>query len=91
MVALYADWVAKYPIAVIEDGLAEDDWAGWKLLNQALGDKIELAGDDLFVTNVRPPDLAPRRYANPRAAQPASAQGFGLEVGVAPGTSLSPR
>ena len=52
MVALYADWVAKYPIAVLEDGLAEDDWAGWKLLNQALGDKIELVGDDLFVTNV---------------------------------------
>jgi enolase len=52
MVALYADWVAKYPIAVIEDGLTEDDWAGWKLLNQTLGDKIELVGDDLFVTNV---------------------------------------
>ena len=52
MVALYAEWVARYPIAVLEDGLAEDDWAGWKLLNQALGDKIELVGDDLFVTNV---------------------------------------
>ena len=52
MVALYADWVAKYPIAVLEDGLAEDDWAGWKLLNRELGDKIELVGDDLFVTNV---------------------------------------
>jgi enolase len=52
MVAMYADWVAKYPIALLEDGLAEDDWAGWKLLNQALGDKIELVGDDLFVTNV---------------------------------------
>ena len=52
MVAIYADWVAKYPIAVLEDGLAEDDWAGWKLLNKTLGDKIELVGDDLFVTNV---------------------------------------
>ena len=52
MVAMYADWAARYPIAVLEDGLAEDDWAGWKLLNQALGDKIELVGDDLFVTNV---------------------------------------
>jgi enolase len=52
MVALYAEWVARYPIAVLEDGLSEDDWAGWKLLNQALGDKIELVGDDLFVTNV---------------------------------------
>lgn len=52
MVALYADWVRRYPIAVLEDGLAEDDWAGWKLLNRELGDQIELAGDDLFVTNV---------------------------------------
>jgi len=52
MVAMYADWVKKYPIVVIEDGLAEDDWDGWKLLNQTIGDKIELVGDDLFVTNV---------------------------------------
>jgi enolase len=52
MVAMYADWVKKYPIVVLEDGLAEDDWDGWKLLNQTLGDKIELVGDDLFVTNV---------------------------------------
>jgi len=52
MVAMYAEWVAKYPIAVLEDGLAEDDWTGWKLLNRELGQKIELVGDDLFVTNV---------------------------------------
>jgi enolase len=52
MVAMYADWVAKYPFVVLEDGLAEDDWAGWKLLNAKLGDQIELVGDDLFVTNV---------------------------------------
>src|ERR1039457_4850746 len=52
MVAMYADWVRKYPIAVLEDGLAEDDWAGWKLLNRELGDKIELVGGDLVVTNV---------------------------------------
>jgi enolase len=52
MVALYSEWVSKYPIVVIEDGLAEDDWDGWKLLNQKLGGKIELVGDDLFVTNV---------------------------------------
>jgi enolase len=52
MVQLWADWVRKYPIAVLEDGLAEDDWDGWKLLNQTLGQKIELVGDDLFVTNV---------------------------------------
>ncbi len=52
MVEMYADWTAKYPIVVLEDGLAEDDWDGWKLLNQRLGSKIELVGDDLFVTNV---------------------------------------
>jgi enolase len=52
MVAMYADWVKKYPIAVLEDGLAEDDWEGWKILNKELGDKIELVGDDIFVTNV---------------------------------------
>ncbi|MBN2198901.1 MAG: phosphopyruvate hydratase [Candidatus Aminicenantes bacterium] len=53
MVALYADWASRFPIAVIEDGLAEDDWTGWKLLNETLGQKIELVGDDLFVTNVK--------------------------------------
>ena len=52
MVAMYADWAAKYPFLVLEDGLAEDDWAGWKLLNRELGGKLELVGDDLFVTNV---------------------------------------
>ena len=52
MVDLYAEWVKKYPIVVIEDGLAEDDWDGWKLLNKTIGDKVELVGDDLFVTNV---------------------------------------
>jgi enolase len=53
MVRMYDDWVRKYPILVLEDGLAEDDWDGWKLLNKTLGDKIELVGDDLFVTNVK--------------------------------------
>jgi len=52
MVAMYADWAVKYPFLVLEDGLAEDDWAGWKLLNRELGGKLELVGDDLFVTNV---------------------------------------
>jgi enolase len=51
MADLYAAWVAKYPIISIEDGLAEDDWAGWAILNQKLGKKIQLVGDDLFVTN----------------------------------------
>jgi enolase len=53
MVKMYTEWVRKYPILVLEDGLAEDDWEGWKLLNKELGDKIELVGDDLFVTNVK--------------------------------------
>lgn len=53
MVTLWADWVNKYPIVVLEDGLAEDDWDGWKLLNNTLGQKIELVGDDLLVTNVQ--------------------------------------
>lgn len=48
----YAMLVKKYPIVAIEDGLAEDDWQGWKKLNEALGDSIELVGDDIFVTNV---------------------------------------
>jgi enolase len=52
MVDMYASWVKKYPIVVLEDGLAEDDWEGWKLLNKTIGDKIELVGDDIFVTNV---------------------------------------
>ncbi len=52
LVDLWKSWVDKYPIVVLEDGLAEDDWDGWKLLNQTLGSKIELVGDDLFVTNV---------------------------------------
>lgn len=53
MVEMWADWAEKYPIVVLEDGLAEDDWDGWKLLNLSLGEKIELVGDDLFVTNVQ--------------------------------------
>jgi enolase len=51
MVKLYADWVRQYPIISIEDGLAQDDWDGWKILTEELGDKVQLVGDDLFVTN----------------------------------------
>jgi len=53
MVDFYADLVERYPILSIEDGLAEDDWSGWKLLTDRLGKKIQLVGDDLFVTNTR--------------------------------------
>jgi enolase len=52
MVEFYADWVDKYPIISIEDGLAEDDWDSWVLLNERIGDKVQLVGDDLLVTNV---------------------------------------
>jgi len=48
-----ANWCEQYPIVTIEDGMAEDDWAGWKLLTERLGDKVQLVGDDLFVTNPR--------------------------------------
>ena len=51
MVEFYTDWVKKYPIVSIEDGLDEDDWKGWKLLTDKLGDKVQIVGDDLFVTN----------------------------------------
>jgi len=51
MVDFYSAWVKKYPIRSIEDGMAEDDWAGWKKLTQAVGDKVQIVGDDIFVTN----------------------------------------
>jgi enolase len=53
MVEFWANWVSKYPIISIEDGLAEDDWEGWRLMTERLGDRIQLVGDDLFVTNPR--------------------------------------
>ena len=53
MVRFWADWVKQYPIVSLEDGLAEDDWHGWKLLTKELGVKIQLVGDDLFVTNTK--------------------------------------
>lgn len=53
MVDFYASWIAKYPIVSIEDGLAEDDWNGYKLLTEKLGDKVQIVGDDLFVTNIK--------------------------------------
>ena len=52
MVRLYESWIDTYPIVSIEDGLAEDDWEGWTALTQALGERVQLVGDDLFVTNV---------------------------------------
>jgi enolase len=53
MVTFWKDWCLKYPIVSIEDGLAEDDWTGWKLATEQLGSKVQLVGDDLFVTNTK--------------------------------------
>ncbi|MBC7866635.1 MAG: phosphopyruvate hydratase [Gloeobacteraceae cyanobacterium ES-bin-316] len=53
MVDYWANWVKQYPIISIEDGMAEDDWKGWKLMTETMGQKIQLVGDDLFVTNVK--------------------------------------
>jgi len=53
MVDFYADWVERYPIISIEDGMAEEDWDGWKMLTDKIGDKCQLVGDDLFVTNTK--------------------------------------
>lgn len=53
LVKFWEGWVKKYPIISIEDGMAEDDWKGWKMLTDAVGSKCQLVGDDLFVTNVK--------------------------------------
>lgn len=53
MIRIYNDWVSKYPIILIEDGLAEDDWDGWKVMNKELGNKIQIVGDDIYVTNIK--------------------------------------
>ena len=53
LVEFYADWVERYPFISIEDGLAEDDWDGWKVLTERLGDKVQIVGDDIFVTNTK--------------------------------------
>jgi enolase len=53
MIEIYAGWIKKYPIISIEDGLAEDDWSGWKALTDKLGSQVQLVGDDLFVTNTK--------------------------------------
>ena len=53
MIAFYQNWVKKYPLISIEDGLAEGDWKGWNKMTAVLGDKIQLVGDDIFVTNTK--------------------------------------
>jgi enolase len=61
MIDLWSDWVQQYPIISIEDGLAEGDWEGWKALTAALGDRVQLVGDDVFVTN---PEILRRGIAD---------------------------
>ena len=53
LISFYADWIKKYPLVSIEDGLDENDWDGWKAMTSAIGDKVQLVGDDLFVTNAK--------------------------------------
>jgi enolase len=53
MAAYWTYWAKKYPLISLEDGMAEDDWTGWKALTDSIGDKVQLVGDDLFVTNVK--------------------------------------
>ena len=53
MAAFWADWARQFPIISIEDGMSEDDWSGWKALTDLLGAKVQIVGDDLFVTNVK--------------------------------------
>src|SRR6185436_9083132 len=61
MVRLYEDWLRQYPIASIEDGVAEGDWDGWKMLTHELGSRVQLVGDDVFVTN---PEILQRGIAD---------------------------
>ena len=71
LIAIYRDWVGAYPLVSIEDGLAEGDWEGWKELTRALGSKVQLVGDDVFVTN---PEILARGIADGRR-QRAAGQG----------------
>ena len=63
MIAFWEDWARKYPIVSLEDGLAEDDWEGWRMLTERLGRKIQIVGDDLLVTNVERVERAIREKA----------------------------
>ena len=63
MVRLWSDWIGRYPIVSIEDGLAEDDWAGWQTLTRELGARVQLVGDDLFVTNPKRLERGIREHA----------------------------
>jgi enolase len=64
MVEFYVKWASRYPILSIEDGMAEDDWSGWEALTRAIGDKVQLVGDDLYVTNVERLKMGLQRKAS---------------------------
>ena len=72
MASYWIDWCNKYPIISIEDGMAENDWEGWKYLTQQIGKRVQLVGDDLFVTNVRflQRGIDGRRKLDPHQGQP---------------------
>ena len=73
MVSYWEDACSRYPIVSIEDGMDEEDWEGWKLLTERLGKRVQLVGDDLFVTNPRAPAARHRargRQLDPRQGQP---------------------
>ena len=77
MVGYWADLGARYPIVSIEDGMDEEDWDGWKVLTDALGDKVQLVGDDLFVTNterLQARHRRRRRELDPRSRSTRSAR-----------------
>src|SRR6202044_3238106 len=69
MIATYSDWVSSYPIVSVEDPLAEEDWAGWQAFTAAAGDRGQIVGDDIFVTN---PDRRPGPRRARRQVQPAA-------------------
>jgi len=73
VIGIWKEWTSKYPIRSLEDGLAENDWDGWKKLTDAIGDKVQLVGDDLFVTKRQVPQEGHRhqdRQLDPREGQP---------------------
>jgi enolase len=64
MAEFYVEWTSSYPIISIEDGMAEDDWTGWQLLTRKIGDKVQLVGDDLYVTNVKRLEIGIQKKAS---------------------------
>ena len=72
LVDRWEEWVGKYPIVSLEDGMAEDDWEGWKLLTERLGGRVQLVGDDIFVTNIAAPAARHSTGASPTRSSSSS-------------------